>query len=75
MKKPKMILKVDRNNMAKLYFNKKWHKDITALKITAVPWEYYVEIEKYKHNDKGLCYVENNEIARKTETYRFGERS
>lgn len=74
MKKAKFILKVNNNYMAKIYLNKKWLKNITALKLEAVPWIYKLEIEQYKLNEKGLLYAENDEIAKEDHTYKFGRK-
>lgn len=74
MKKAKFILKVNNNCTAKIYLNKKWIKDVTALKLEAVPWIYKLEIEKYKLNEKGLAYAENDEIAKEKYTYKFGRK-
>ncbi len=74
MKKAKFILKVNNNHTAKIYLNKKWLKDVTALRLEAVPYIYKLEIEQYKHNEKGLLYVENDEIAKEKHTYKFGRK-
>lgn len=74
MKKAKFILKVNNHYTAKVYLNKKWLKNVTALRLKAVPWIYKLEIEQYKLNEKGHLYVENDEIAAKTTTYTFGHK-
>lgn len=72
MKKPKFLIKVDRNNRAKVYLNGKWHNDITWLSLVAVPHIYDIEIEQYKKDKNGLHFVEYGELARKVTKYRFG---
>lgn len=72
MKKAKFILKVNNNYTAKIYLNKKWLKDVTALSLEAVPYTYKLEIEQYKRNEKGYLYAENDEIAKGKHTYKFG---
>lgn len=73
MKKPKLLIKVDRNNCAKVYFNKKWHDDITKLTLFAVPRIYNITLEQNKRNEKGVCYVENGEIAKEIKTFVVGK--
>ena len=72
MKKPKFLIKVNRNNMAKVYLNGKWHKDIARLSFEGIPHIYNIEIEQYKTNKEGVYYVENGEIARKVTKYTLG---
>lgn len=74
MKKAKFILKINNNYTAKIYLNKKWIKDVTALKLEAVPWIYKLEIEQYKLDEKGLPYAENDEIAKEKSIYKFGRK-
>ena len=76
MKKAKFILKVNNNYATKIYLNKKWLKDknVTKLKLEAVPWIYKLEIEQYKLNEKGLPYAENDEIVKENHTYKFGRK-
>lgn len=71
MRKPKLILKVDRNRRAKLYLNGKWQKDIRVLNISAVPWEYEVEIEQIKRDERGWMCVIDNEVATEKKVYRI----
>lgn len=70
-KKPKMIFKVNRNRTAKLYINGKWIRKITRLDIHAEPLEYFVELERCRINKNGMCYVENDEIAKETKFYKI----
>lgn len=74
MKKAKFILKVNNNYTAKIYLNKKWLKNVTALRLEAVPWIYKLEIEQYRLNEKGLLYAENDEIVKENHTYKFGRK-
>lgn len=74
MKKPKFLMKVDRNYMAKIYLNGKWHKGVREIAIEAVPWDYVVIINQYKLNEKGVYYAENDEIATETIKYSFGRK-
>ena len=48
MKKAKFIFKVNRNNTAKVYFNKKWQKYISKVVVFAYPNDIDVEMEQYK---------------------------
>ena len=70
-KKRKMIFKVNNNKTAKLYLNKKWHRDIAELDIHAEPFEYTIKIKQNKRNERGKCYVEDGEIASESKTYRL----
>ena len=74
MKKPKLLIKVDRNYRAKVYFNNKWHKDIFMLSMTAIPNIYDIIVRQYKRNEKGAFYSENNEIAFEEKQYTIGRR-
>lgn len=74
MKKAKFIFKVDNNYRAKVYVNKKWIKDVTKMDLSAVPWEYTLEIEQYRKNELDMFYTVNGEIAKKTTTYKFGRK-
>ena len=74
MKKSKLIFKVDRNNHGKLYFNGKWHKDVTMVDIHGEPWWYEIEVEKYIRGERGEFVVENNEVAKKTKVYQIGRK-
>ena len=70
-KKCKMIFKVNSNKTAKLYLNKKWHRDVTELDIHAEPFEYTIKIKQNKRNERGKFYVEDGEIASETNTYKL----
>lgn len=77
MKKAKFIFKVNNNYYAKVYVNKKWLKDVTKINLSAVPYEYTLEIEQYKRDKEGCFFIENirtGEAAKKTTTYKFGRR-
>lgn len=74
MKKAKFILKVNNNYTAKVYLNKKWLKNVTALRLESVPWIYKLEIEQYKLNEKGHLYAENDEIVTEKHKYKFGRK-
>lgn len=74
MKKAKFLFKVDKNNRAKIYINNKWLKDVTKVNLMAEPWEYTIIVEQHKRNAKGSLYVENDEIATKTITYKVGKK-
>lgn len=74
MKKAKFLFKVDKNNRAKIYINNKWLKDVTKVNLMAEPWEYTIIVEQHKRNAKGSLYVENDEIASKTTTYKVGKK-
>ena len=74
MRKPKLIFKVDRNNRAKLYLNKKWVKDVTEISLHGIPFEYEVEIERYKRFKDGRMYITQDGLAREKKTYRIGEK-
>ena len=72
MKKAKFILKVKTNDLAKIYVNKKWLKDVISFNLSAEPWLYHLTVVQYKTDKNGLHFVENDEIATKTTTYTFG---
>lgn len=72
MRKPKLILKIDRNNRAKLYFNGKWHqKDVVKLDLHGEPWEYVIETEEIVRNKYGFATIIDNEIATEKKVYRI----
>ena len=48
MKKPKFIFKVNHNNTAKVYANKKWQKYVSEIHIDGYPMDYNIEIKQYK---------------------------
>lgn len=75
MKKPKLLIKVDRNYRAKIYFNNKWHKDISKMTLFAIPNIYEVTYEKYMRNENGVFYVKNNEVAKETKTFVVGKKT
>lgn len=74
MKKPKMIFKVNRNNLAKIYVGKKWHKRAMMVDIHAEPMDYTISVTSFKANKNGVAYVENNEVAKETKVYKIGRR-
>lgn len=71
MKKAKFIFKVNRNNTAKVYANKKWQKRVTHLNVSAYPADINVEFEQYLLKN-GVPYVVNDNLAKKTTTIHFG---
>lgn len=68
MKKPKLLIKVDRNNSGKVYFGGKWHKDITEIELHGLPFDYELTLTKYKRGKNGIILVENNELVTETKT-------
>lgn len=72
MKKPKFLMKIDRNNRGKIYLNGKWRKSVTTITIRGYPFDYDIEITQYKHNANGKPFVENNELATETKKYHIG---
>ena len=72
-KKPKFLMKIDRNNRGKIYLNGKWRKSVSEITIFGYPFDYDIEITQYKHNSDGSLTVENNEIVTETKKYHIGE--
>ena len=72
MKKQKFLLKVRKDNTAKIYINGKWLKDVTRIDICGVPYAYKIEIEQYKRGKNGRLNIVNNDIERKTSIYHLG---
>ena len=70
MKKQKLILKVDNSNRTKIYVGGKWQKKVTKIDIFADVRGFNVTITTLKTNKNGVPYVENNDIAKETQTYR-----
>lgn len=70
MKKPKFLLKINRNNSAKVYINKKWLKDVKEVNIHALPFNHIIEIKQYV-KENGKLVVENNELKTKIKKYHF----
>lgn len=70
MKKPKFLLKINRNNSAKVYINKKWLKDVKEVYIHAMPFNHIIEIKQYV-KENGKLVVENNELKTKIKKYHF----
>ena len=75
MKKAKFVFKVNRNNTAKVYVNKKWQKDVCSLDVLAYPFDITVRMEQLKRNEKGFLLVVNDEIVKKTSSIHFGARN
>ncbi len=71
MKRKKLILKVDSNKHGKAYVGGKWQKDVAMIDIHGEPFDYMVEIEQYKRDANGRFLVKDDEIERKTKTYRI----
>jgi UDP-N-acetyl-D-mannosaminuronic acid transferase (WecB/TagA/CpsF family) len=71
MKKPKFIFKVNHNNTAKVYANKKWQKYVSEIHIDGYPMDYNIEIKQHKLKN-GVPYVENNDVASKTTKIHYG---
>ena len=70
MKKPKFLFKINRNNSAKVYINKKWLKNVREVYIHAMPFNHIIEIEQYA-KENGKLAVENNELKTKIKKYHF----
>lgn len=70
MKKPKFLLKINRNNSAKVYINKKWLKDVKEVYIHAMPLNHIIEIKQYV-KENGKLVLENGELKEKTKKYHF----
>jgi len=68
MKKPKLLIKVDRNNLCKVYFGGKWQTDIKEIKLHGLPFDYELTLIKYKRGKNGIVLVENNELVTETKT-------
>ncbi len=62
MKKPKFLMKIDSNNNAKIYLNKKWVKECTWISVLGKLDGYHIELEKYALDSKGRHIIENNEL-------------
>lgn len=45
MKKPRLIFKINRNNMAKIYVGGKWQKYVSKAEIRAEPFCHDIKIE------------------------------
>ena len=73
MKKPKFLFKINENNTAKVYVNRKWQKYATECLVIAKPQDITVNITKYKVNKQGLVDVVNDAIPSETKTYHFGK--
>lgn len=72
MKKPKFILKINRNNTAKVYINGKWQKQITEINIHGVPFSFDIETVRNKTDKNGKIIVENDEVVKETVGYHIG---
>lgn len=77
MKKAKFIIKVNSQNYAKIYANKKWHKQVTRIAFFGEPYEYSLLMEKYKFDKFGKHIIdfENEKLAKECEFYKFGRKS
>ena len=73
MRKPKLLFKVNRQNMGKVYVCGKWQKDVTMVDIHGEPWEYTVEIERYTRKNRKLV-VKDGEIETERKVYRLCRR-
>ena len=73
MRKPKFLMKVDSNNLGKVYINKKWQKDVYEIDVYGVPMDYRISISQYVRDSSGKYIVENDEI--KTKTTKFDIRA
>lgn len=73
MKKPKFLMKVDRNNAGKVYINGKYMKNAFEITVQGYPFDYDIEVKQYKHNADGKLFVENGEIATETKKYHIGK--
>ena len=71
MKKPKFVFRINRDNTANVYINKKWQKYVSEINIIGLPHDYTIKIKQYKKNDKGKLYTENNEVAYQEKEYHF----
>lgn len=72
MKKPKLIFKINRNNTAKLYVNRKWQKHVSYVHIDAKPFSHEIIIEQIKRDRDSCPVIENNEVVRITKKFHFG---
>jgi hypothetical protein len=70
VKNPKFIFKINRNNSAKIYINKKWLKDVKEVNIHALPFNHTMEIKQYV-KENGKLVLENGELKEKTKKYHF----
>jgi hypothetical protein len=70
-KKCKLLLKVNNNVSAKLYVNGKWQKKVTRVDIHAEPYDFTVEFDRIKTDDKGKCIIKDNEIVKETVKYQI----
>lgn len=68
MKKPKLLIKVDRNNRGKVYFGGKWQTDIKEIKLHGLPYDYELTLTKYKRGKNGIILFENGEPVMETKT-------
>ena len=73
MKKPKFKLEIDRNNNCKVYLNKKWQKDVTAVALLGKPQDYTITIEQYKRDANGQFIITSDELERTVKTFYIGE--
>ena len=67
-KKPKFIFKVNRNKTAKVYINNKWLKDVVEINIKGRPYDYRIEVRRYKR-ENGRLVVNHDEIETYTTLY------
>lgn len=79
MKKPKFLLKVNNNYLAKVYVGGKWHKDVAAIVIKGIPMKYEIRLLKNKRNTQGCFYTEYDEngelcIAQEIKTYQIANK-
>ena len=76
MKKPKFLLKINKNNLAKVYLCGKWHTDIVELKVHGEPWNYEITLCKYvKANGKHVLSADKTHIETVTKTYHIGHKN
>jgi hypothetical protein len=75
MRKPKFLLKVDHNNVGKVYVNRKWIKDVAEITVHGKPFDYSITIKQYKRNEKGVFWVENGEVAAEEKIYTIKEKN
>lgn len=73
MKKPKFLMKIDRNNHCKVYMNHKWMEGIVSIDFHGEPWVYDIDMEQYKKTAKDQYVIEGNEVAIIQRHFRIGE--
>lgn len=73
MKKPRLIFKINRNNTAKIYIDGKWQKHVSKVQIEAKPFSHDIIFEQLVYDGNDHPKIEDNEIARVTKKFHFGE--